>query len=60
MSKALPTHWRRCTEQWRRGVPRNVAMTSALKAHAIYESIGDEPGVSRQRLEQIVSRHGRK
>jgi hypothetical protein len=42
-----------------KGVPRNVAIVSAVKAHATYQSVGDELGLSRQRVEQIVSRRGR-
>lgn len=46
-------------EQMRRamakGAPRNVAIASAVKARATYQAIGDELGLSRQRIEQIAS-----
>jgi hypothetical protein len=38
------------------GVPRDVAIVSAVKARATYQAIGNELGLSRQRVQQIVSR----
>jgi hypothetical protein len=41
------------------GMPRNTAIVSAVKAHVTYQAIADELGISRQRVQQIVSRtHG--
>jgi hypothetical protein len=39
-----------------RGTPRDVAIVSAVKAHVTYQAIADELGLSRQRVQQIVSR----
>lgn len=39
-----------------KGAPRDVAIVSAVKAHATYQAIADELGLSRQRVQQIVSR----
>src|SRR6202162_1889890 len=39
-----------------RGTPRNVAILLAVKAHVTYQAIADELGLSRQRVQQIVSR----
>jgi hypothetical protein len=39
-----------------RGTPRNVAIALAVKARVTYQAIADELGVSRQRVQQIVSR----
>jgi len=42
-----------------RGTPRNIAIVLAVKAHVTYQAIADELGISRQRVQQIVSRrHG--
>jgi hypothetical protein len=41
------------------GTPRNTAIALAVKAHVTYQAIADELGISRQRVQQIVSRsHG--
>jgi hypothetical protein len=41
------------------GMPRNMAIALAVKAHVTYQAIADELGISRQRVQQIVSRsHG--
>jgi hypothetical protein len=46
-------------EQMRRtiakGVHRDIAIKSAAKAGATYEAIGEELGLTRQRIQQIVS-----
>jgi hypothetical protein len=39
-----------------RGTPRDVAIVSAVRAHVTYQAIADELGLSRQRVQQIVSR----
>ena len=39
-----------------RGTPRDVAIVLAVKAHVTYQAIADELGLSRQRVQQIVSR----
>jgi predicted transcriptional regulator len=39
-----------------KGTPRNVAIVSAVKAHVTCQAIADELGLSRQRVQQIVSR----
>jgi hypothetical protein len=39
-----------------RGTPRNMAIVLAVKAHVTYQAIADELGISRQRVQQIVSR----
>jgi hypothetical protein len=42
-----------------RGTPRNTAIALAVKARVTYQAIADELGISRQRVQQIVSRsHG--
>ena len=42
-----------------RGTPRNIAIVLAVKAHVTYQAIADELGISRQRVQQIISRsHG--
>jgi hypothetical protein len=38
-----------------RGTPRDVAIVLAVKAHATYQAIADELGLSRQRVQQIVA-----
>lgn len=38
------------------GTPRNVAITAAARAGATYDAIGDALGLTRQRVQQIVSR----
>jgi hypothetical protein len=38
-----------------RGVRRDKAIISAVKARATYQAIADELGVSRQRVQQIVA-----
>src|SRR5260370_726139 len=38
-----------------KGTPRNVAIALAVKAHITYQAIADELGLSRQRVQQIVS-----
>jgi hypothetical protein len=38
-----------------KGTPRNVAIVSAVKANVTYQAIADELGLSRQRVQQIVS-----
>jgi hypothetical protein len=54
ISNALE-HMRRAIAK---GVPRNTAIKSAAKAQATYQAIGDELGLTRQRVQQIVSRRG--
>src|SRR5260370_13616705 len=39
-----------------RGTPRDMAIVSAVKAHVTYQAIADELGLSRQRVQQIVSK----
>ena len=39
-----------------RGTPRDTAIVSAVRAHVTYQAVADELGVSRQRVQQIVSR----
>jgi len=39
-----------------RGTPRDVAIVSAVKAQVTYQAIADELGLSRQRVQQIVSK----
>ncbi len=39
-----------------KGMPRDVAIAMAVKAHATYQAIGDELGLSRQRVHQIIWR----
>jgi hypothetical protein len=39
-----------------RGTPRDVAIVSAVKAHVTYRAIADELGLTRQRVQQIVSK----
>jgi hypothetical protein len=39
-----------------KGTPRNAAIVLAVKAHVTYQAIADELGLSRQRVQQIVSR----
>jgi hypothetical protein len=39
-----------------KGTPRNMAIVSAVKAHVTYEVIANELGITRQRVQQIVSR----
>jgi hypothetical protein len=40
----------------RQGTPRNVAVATAARAGATYKAIGDALGVTRQRVQQMVSR----
>ena len=54
ISNALE-HMRRAIAK---GVSRNTAIKSAVKAQATYQAIGDELGLTRQRIQQIVSRRG--
>ena len=42
-----------------RGTPRDVAIVSAVKAHLSYREIGDELGLTKQRVQQIVARRAR-
>jgi len=39
-----------------KGTPRDMAIASAVKAHVTYQAIADELGLSRQRVQQIVSK----
>ncbi len=41
-----------------RGTPRDVAIVSAVKARATYQSIADELALTRQRVQQIVAKSG--
>jgi hypothetical protein len=40
-----------------RGTPRDTAIVAAVKARATYQSIADELGLTRQRVQQIIARH---
>jgi hypothetical protein len=39
-----------------RGAPRDAAIVLAVKARVVYQAIADELGLTRQRVQQIVSR----
>jgi hypothetical protein len=41
-----------------KGVPRNVAIKSALKRGATLQAIADEVGVTKQRVQQISVENG--
>ena len=47
--------WSEMREAIGKGVPRNVAISTAVEGGAAYQAIGKELGLSRQRVHQIVS-----
>jgi hypothetical protein len=38
-----------------KGIDRDAAIVSAVQAHATYQAIGDELGMTRQRVQQIIA-----